>query len=157
MSPLINALIMLSLVVFAILVVVDLIRSKSLRRFLWQMAILVGAVAILSVTVGFPAASGRVAFGGGYSVELAIGVMFLGVILGMIARYIFHLGQSRFSWIDFARPMAVSPIVLLPLIGALERGGIETLQLASLVILAFQNGFFWQQVLKDAKPTSRPE
>jgi hypothetical protein len=157
MSPLISAGVIVSLILFAILILVDLFRLQLLRRFLWQLAILVGAVAILSVTVGFTMASRRVAFGGGYSVELAIGVMFFGVILGMIARYIFHMGQSRFSWIDFARPMAVSPIVLLPLIGALEGGGIETLQLASLVILAFQNGFFWQQVLKDAKPTSRPE
>ena len=42
---------------------------------------------------------------------------------------------------------------MLPLIGSLQSTPLETIQLFSLALLAFQNGYFWQQVLKDAKPT----
>lgn len=153
MSAMINYVLIVFLILAEILALLDLMRLRLLRRFLLQTAVVCLAVLVLYLTVGFPIPSDRRAFGGGYSAELAIVLMFVGVILGMAARYLFRLRQS-FSWLDFVRPLVISPIVLLPLIGTLQDGGIEAVQLACLVILAFQNGFFWQQVLKDARPTT---
>ena len=79
--------------------------------------------------------------------------MFAGVILGMVAQYVWNRPE-KFTWLDFLRPVVISPMVLLPLIGSLSNGPLETVQLLSMVLLAFQNGYFWQQVLKDAKPTT---
>jgi hypothetical protein len=84
---------------------------------------------------------------------LAVGLMFMGVILGIIATYIFNMA-GPFSWRDFARPLVISPLVLLPLIGSLQGAALEPVQLVCFTVLAFQNGFFWQQVLRDAKPTT---
>ena len=84
---------------------------------------------------------------------LAVTLMFAGVVLGIIATYIFNM-TGAFSWRDFARPLVISPLVLLPLIGSLQGAALEPVQLVCFTILAFQNGFFWQQVLRDAKPTT---
>ena len=83
---------------------------------------------------------------------LAIALMFGGVLLGIAATYVFNL-SGAFSWRDFAKPLVASPIILLPMIGSVQGAELESVQLISFAILAFQNGFFWQQVLKDAKPT----
>ena len=38
-------------------------------------------------------------------------------------------------------------MLLLPLLGSLDGcGGLSTLQSASFVLLAFQNGFFWKKI-----------
>lgn len=151
MSPGITYTVALLLVAVELLAILDLIRLRSTRRFVLQTAAVAGAVLLLYLTTGFPVPRGRQAFGMGYPVELAVVVMLVGVVLGMAAHYVFHQHEG-FSWRDFARPFVVSPIVLLPLIGTLEGGGLEPVQLVCLVFLAFQNGFFWQQVLRDAKP-----
>jgi hypothetical protein len=106
----------------------------------------------LRLTTGFPApSSGRIAFGGTIAVGWAVLAMFVGVVLGMIAQYVWTKPET-FTLLDFLRPIVVSPMVLLPLIGSLSNGPLEPLQMLSLALLAFQNGYFWQQVLKDAKP-----
>ena len=56
--------------------------------------------------------------GAGSSPTLVILIMFLCILLGIGARYIFYL-QRNFSWLDFAKPLCISPILLLPLIGSL--------------------------------------
>lgn len=77
------------------------------------------------------------------------------VALGTVASYIFHL-KARFSWKSLVRPLAVSPLVLLPLMGTLQgRSEIEDVQLIWFGLLAFQNGFFWRVVFDRAKPTTR--
>jgi H+/Cl- antiporter ClcA len=154
MSPLVILATLFFLVAATLLAIAELLRTRLWQRFFVHAAIVVVATLVLSLSVGFPSTSTRQAFGGGHSLELTIGLMFVGVILGMVARYLFWLRRAAFSWLDFVRPLVVSPIVLLPLIGTLENGGLDSVQLASVVILAFQNGFFWQQVLRDAEPTS---
>lgn len=144
----------LALVVFSALTIclllVDLVRGR--RRFAAVgLALLVAFLAILHLSTGFPGSSaGRMAFGDTFPVVTAIGLMFGGVILGIIAQYLWSKPVA-FSWLEFLRPLVVSPIVLLPLIGSLEGGGPAPLQLVSLVLLAFQNGFFWQQVLRHVR------
>jgi hypothetical protein len=109
------------------------------------------AFAILHWTIGFPAV---VQSFSAASTVLTISLMFLCVLLGMIANYFFEL-RAQFTWKSFLKPLLVSPIVLLPLMGAVEtRPGVQSVELVSLAFLAFQNGFFWRSVFKRAtKPT----
>ncbi len=69
--------------------------------------------------------------------------------IGIAGHYAFHR-REPWSWGSLARPLAASPIVLLPLIGSLQGAALETVQVVSFVILAYQNGFFWREVLRDA-------
>jgi hypothetical protein len=132
---------------------IDYFRRRSWPRLLTYVTALLAVALALSITTGFPFPTSRQAFGGGASPLLAVALMFVGVILGIAATYLFNLTGS-FSWQDFARPLVVSPLVLLPLIGSLQGAALEPVQLVCFTVLAFQNGFFWQQVLRDAKPAT---
>jgi hypothetical protein len=155
----INHALIASLAIALLLAVLDHVRRHSWPRFLIYVFGL-GVIAVaLFLTRGFPFASSRQAFGAGrqgvsdgVSELLALALMFVGVVLGIAATYLFNL-TGAFSWRDLARPLVVSPLVLLPLIGSLQGANLEPVQLVCFTVLAFQNGFFWQQVLRDAKPS----
>ncbi len=75
-------------------------------------------------------------------------LVFVFILLGMAARYFFYL-KTKFSWQNFLRPVFISPIVLLPLLGAIYGNSQATIQqIISLLALAFQNGFFWRVVFE---------
>lgn len=143
------AVVILALLCAAILLF-DLFRGAR-RRAAIGLLLLVVFLVILNVTTGFPRPSSRVSFGGSIPGWWALVAMGIGVVFGMIGQYVWSKPKKP-NLLDFLRPIVVSPLVMLPLIGSLQDGPLETLQLASLTLLAFQNGFFWQQVLKDAKP-----
>src|SRR6266849_9248163 len=128
----------------------DHFRRRSKRRSLIY-GLLLGAVAVGAFFQVSPASS-KQAFGSA-SPLMALALMFAGVLLGIAATYVFNL-TGPFSWRDLARPLVVSPLVLLPLIGSLQGANLEPVQLVCFTVLAFQNGFFWQQVLRDAKPAT---
>ncbi|MCI5157679.1 MAG: hypothetical protein D3906_04425 [Candidatus Electrothrix sp. AUS1_2] len=72
--------------------------------------------------------------------------MFLCTMLGIMAHYVFYL-KGKFSWRAFLKPLVISPIVFLPLVGSVQSlTGLEPMQMISFAILAFQNGFFWKEV-----------
>jgi hypothetical protein len=146
MPALINNTLILCLALASLLAVLDHVRRPSWRRSLIYV-LGIGVIALVLLT-----RSERQAFGGA-SPLLALTLMFIGVLLGIAATYVFNLAGS-FSWRDFARPLVVSPLVLLPLIGSLQGANLEPVQLVCFTVLAFQNGFFWQQVLRDAKPST---
>jgi hypothetical protein len=159
MPALINYALIACLAIALLLAVLDHVRHPSWRRLLIYVLGL-GVIAVaLFLTTGFPFPSSRQAFGaaregpsGGASPVLALALMFVGVVLGIAATYVFNL-TGAFSWRDLARPLVVSPLVLLPLIGSLQGANLEPVQLVCFTVLAFQNGFFWQQVFRDAKPS----
>jgi hypothetical protein len=145
----------LLLAVFA-LYAVYLFLAGIVRRSaktLWMEGLgLIGAFLLLNWTTGFPAA--REPFSQTSSTA-AILVMFTFVAIGMLASYFFYL-KGPFELKSFLRPLLVSPIVLLPLIGTVESNSeIESMQLICLVVLAFQNGFFWRIVFEHAKPKTK--
>jgi uncharacterized membrane protein YesL len=121
--------------------VADYFLNRAWPRLIGCLIALLAIVLLLNLMTGFPASSTRQAFGGAPPL-LAIALMFIGVLSGIAATYIFNL-SGVFSWRDFARPLVAS----------VQGAELEPIQLVSFTILAFQNGFFWQQVLKDAKPT----
>src|SRR5688500_13765809 len=65
-----------------------------------------------------------IAFGGTFPVLWSVLIMFIGVVLGTIANYIW-IKPSSFSWLDFLRPVVISPLILLPLIGSLQGSPLE--------------------------------
>jgi H+/Cl- antiporter ClcA len=139
-----------SIVVLEGLFFIDWLSGGGTNRLIWGTIGVVVAVVLLNLATGFPAETHRVAFGPGWPPELVLGFMFLAVVAGMVGHYAFHR-RGGFSWNSFARPLVASPIVLLPLIGSLQGAALETVQVVSFVILAYQNGFFWREVLKDAR------
>lgn len=148
MSPIITYLLMIFLVLFGIFIIIEFIISRAVKRFIIQVVILLGVIVVLRVTTGFPAT--RVAFGG-VSPITATGIMFICTLLGIAAHYFFYL-KGGFSWRTFLKPLVTSPIVLLPLIGSVQgTSGVESVQMISFGVLAFQNGFFWKEVLEHAK------
>ncbi len=147
MSPLITYLLMIFLGFFGLFIIVEFIISRVIRKFVIQIVILLGVIVLLKVTTGFPAT--RRAFGG-VSPITAIGIMFVCTLLGIAAHYFFFLKQ--FSWKTFLKPLVISPIVLLPLIGSLQgTSNIEAIQMISFGFLSFQNGFFWREVFEQAR------
>lgn len=138
-------------VLCAIMLLVDYFRGSRRRAKIGIIVLFVFLLALYVLT-GFPIPENRLSFGGTIPIWWAVVAMFIGVILGMIAQYVWTK-PKKFTWLDFLRPIVISPMVMLPLIGSLQSTPLETIQLFSLALLAFQNGYFWQQVLKDAKPT----
>jgi hypothetical protein len=150
MSASLDFLVVVFLIIAALLAILDHLQRTSARRSLIY-GVVLGSVALGLFLKGGTLGPSRLAFGGA-SPLWALALMFIGVIMGMAATYIFNL-TSEFSWRDLARPLVVSPLVLLPLIGSLQGANLEPVQLVCFTVLAFQNGFFWQQVLRDAKPS----
>ena len=131
-------------------IVVDWVRSRRHKRFLLELLPLV-ALVIVDVLIATET-KGYLAFGAGTSPTIVILIMFAAILLGVAARYIFYL-QAKFSWLDFAKPLCISPILLLPLIGSVQGAkDLQPMQVVSFALLAFQNGFFWQVVLERAQP-----
>ncbi|MEL7344525.1 MAG: hypothetical protein AAFN59_06650 [Pseudomonadota bacterium] len=134
------------------------LRHHNLRRLLAVLAALVAALGAVLLWQPEPIVD-RAVFGaapsGGFSVLVAVGVMFLAICLGIAARYVFE-AETGFDWFALLRPLVISPILLLPLIGTLDNGELQPLQLISLAVLSFQNGFFWQKVMANVKIADAP-
>ena len=149
MSPIITYTLLVAIGSYGLIIVVELLIFRGVKRFVIQTLILFGVAFLLNVTTGFPAT--KQAFGGASPV-LAIGIMFVCTLLGIGAHYFFYL-REKFSWRSFVKPLVISPIVLLPLMGSVQgTSNVESIQLISFGFLAFQNGFFWKEVLERARP-----
>lgn len=151
MSPLITYALLLALILYALTVIAELFVHRGLKKFIVQLILLLALTITLNLTTGFPAA--RQAFGGA-SQLISIGIMFVFTVLGITAHSLFYL-KGKFFWPTFLKPLLISPIVLLPLIGTVQASPtIEHAQLISFAFLAFQNGFFWKEVLEHARQKS---
>ncbi|MCI5130070.1 MAG: hypothetical protein D3904_00775 [Candidatus Electrothrix sp. EH2] len=145
MNPFINSLLLVFTGLYFILLIVEGISTRSKKRVLIEGLLLCAFLFLLNRITGFPTPSSQQAFGG-ISPLTAIGLMFLCTMLGIMAHYIFYL-KGKFSWQAFLKPLVISPIVFLPLVGSVQSlTGLEPMQMISFAILAFQNGFFWKEV-----------
>jgi len=154
MSPTITYMILVFMALYGLSILIELIITRAVKRFFYQILPIVGFIVVLSITTGFPSASTKIGFGG-VSPTVSIGIMFIGVILGVVARYFYELRNGqKFSLRSFLKPLFISPIFLLPLLGSVHgTSNLESIQLISFGILAFQNGFFWKVVFERAKKT----
>jgi hypothetical protein len=144
----------LCLTIYTAAIIIELLVRRQWLRFSLEAVALLVVIAIALLLHN--AATGRVAFGQGTSPVGAIAIMFVAIGCGIAARYVFYLKKGQGSWLDLLKPLTISPIVLLPLIGSVQMTGeLSGMQLVSFSLLAFQNGFFWQAVLAGAKPTTK--
>ncbi|MGA2218892.1 MAG: hypothetical protein ABSG51_12440 [Terracidiphilus sp.] len=135
---------------YLVTILIDWLRTREFKRFLFELLPLLGLI-VLDILLA-SASAGYVTFGPDSSSIWVAVLMFPAILLGIAARYFFYL-RGEFSWIDFVKPLCISPLLLIPLIGSLQ--GIESfhpIQVLSLALLGFQNGFFWQVVLHRARP-----
>jgi len=137
---------------YGLSLLIEFLITHAAKRFLCETAFLLGFIIVLRVTTNFPSPSGEQAFGGVSSVT-SVGIMFVCTLLGIAARYYHELGEKeKLSWRRFLKPLLISPIVLLPLMGSMQgTSDLEPIQLISFGILAFQNGFFWRVVFERAR------
>jgi hypothetical protein len=139
--------------IYLLAIAVEFARTRRVRRFIWQIAVLLILIVLDGLITN--AVTGRVSFGEGTSSGRVVLVMFVCVLLGIAARYVFYL-KGAFAWLEFVKPLCISPIVILPLIGSVQGvKNLETMQIISFALLAFQNGFFWQVVLERATPSTQ--
>jgi hypothetical protein len=143
------------LVAYLTAIVIELVVSRRVKPFLIEVGWLI-AVSALALLVN-NSATGRVAFGEGTPPFWTVALMFLATLLGIAAHYLYHLERGQFSWLDLVKPLSISPIVLLPLLGTVQGIGadLKEMQVVSFAFLAFQNGFFWRSVLDAARPVTR--
>ena len=146
----IGELVKLCAIAYLALILIDLAQSRRTWRFLLELLPLL-ALVVVDVLIA-SLRNGYISFGPGPSSVATILIMFGSIMLGIVARYIFFL-QKQFSWLDCAKPLCISPIVLLPLMSSVQTlKSLEPIQVLSFALLAFQNGFFWQAVLERARP-----
>jgi hypothetical protein len=151
LDPLFRDVVAVALTILLVLALVDYSQTRETRRLIIALALLAGVAVALRAIVGFPNATAS--FAGGVPLLVAIGVLFLSTALGISANQVFY-SKTRFSWFAVLRPLCVTPIVLLPVLGSLQGlTFLQPVQLVSFALLSFQNGFFWRTVLDNAKPT----
>jgi len=77
-------------------------------------------------------------------------VLFLAMVSGILCNYFWLFGlRAPHDWSQFFRPVLVSPIVFLSVymtVTKQPRGLVP-------ILIAFQNGFFWQTIFASAGPT----
>ena len=140
----------LCMALYLLVLLVDAVRRRRANRLLIEGGLLALAAIVFNLTTGFPKPADRTSFGGA-EVLTAMGVMLVCIVLGMVAQYVYYL-KGEFSWRAFLKPLFVSPIVLTPLLGAVQGlEAVEGVQLVSFGFLAFQNGFFWRVIFERAE------
>ena len=135
-------------------VIIDFILKRRWFRLSLELAALVVVVVIALLLNN--SANGVVSLGGGQSPLVSIVIMFGAIVLGIAARYFFYLVPGQFSWLGLLKPTMISPIVLIPLMGSMQTmSNLNSMQLVSFGLLAFQNGFFWQALLDSVRPVTK--
>src|ERR1035441_6482601 len=102
-------------------IVLELVLARRVKHFLIELGAVI-AVVILALLIN-NTFTGRVAFGEGTSPVGTIAWMFLATLLGIAARYLFYVQNGQFSWLGLLKPISISPIVLLPLVGSVQGSG----------------------------------
>jgi len=142
------------IIVFILLTLISLLSQKRVSKS-WFGTVVTGVVGLviyvgfLHIFADFPAALPSFSVGDDSRLLLLLFIIFICVILGTVAEYIFSLGDSPFSLRKMLTPLCVSPLVMLPLVGSfpkIDEG--TTLQWVSLGFLGFQNGFFWRRIFE---------
>jgi hypothetical protein len=80
---------------------------------------------------------------------ISIVVALLGAIAGVFGSYFFNLAPAKVHIRSLLRPLTASPLVIIPTIKLVESAGDPNpLAYTLLFALSYQNGFFWERLLK---------
>ena len=146
MPPLANGIVLGCFAAYVLILVVEaaLGHSFGLRTGLQFIGLLAAASAVHWVT-GFPVP--RQAFGSDVAIWQLL-LTLLCVVLGIVANGMYyHRGES---WTSIVKPLLLSPMVVIPLLVIINSDA-NARDSAVFYGVAFQNGFFWRAVLKNAK------
>jgi hypothetical protein len=157
-----TAIVSVALVGLATLAVPFFARENRIRLFLLQIAVLAGVAVILHRLCGFPAAKPTtIPMVAGPNEGPVIGVLFACMLLGMLAHRLFvwlETPQRKRPTFDlglFIAPVLASPIIFVPLLASLQNAKPNLAQLDishfMLFLVAFQNGFFWQEYFENRR------
>lgn len=160
MSTIQNVLLTISLVVWVVLIVGELLRRK--KTYLLSFG--VQGILILLIAYGLHRWFGYlnpIEIKGSYSIseKWTIIGLYISTILGIIAQHISvqikglndRGKQRKIKWMPIVKPLAVSPIIFLAVLNQLTKMGAQNNTLTAVItqfILAFQNGFFWKSVIE---------
>lgn len=88
-------------------------------------------------------------------------VLYLSMLAGMACHYFYGLfllpqrKRSKFDLGAFLAPVFASPIVFIPLLGAFQNTEVDLTQLTlpkfMVFFVAFENGFFWKEVVDNRR------
>jgi len=141
-------------------------KDSRLGKLIAQIA---AVVLILAAVVRFLGLPGKVIPKGPEENQqflAAMAAIYVAIVLGMLAEGFYKwFGKSKaqrrrkFDWGATIQPLFVSPIVLIPTIGAFQNANIDLMNLGfpSLMILltAFEKGFLWRHYLaKSTEPAA---
>ena len=165
MSTLMTTLISLSLAALFIVAVYRANKNHTWRRFALQMIPLAVGIWFLNKHFGFPSFDTLQSRGPDDNDEIFFLIILYGsMILGMGCHYLYDRfdqpkhKRKEFDLGLFIAPVLISPIIFIPLFGALQNVDVDMDQLNSSIMMtffvAFENGFFWKAYF-DAKRKER--
>jgi uncharacterized membrane protein len=128
---------------------------SSARRVQALVAIvaLILYLVLLHFAFGFPSLPTDFAKGPETDVRPLVLALFVCMLLGMGAEYLYHYldaksEQRKFDWGSFLKPFLVSPLVFVPLAASLQSANVNlssfNIPLLMLYLVAFENGFLWR-------------
>lgn len=152
MSPDINATVLICMILYLFMIIIILKRNCSIQNW-FHLGGFFLVLSFLYLLFGFPFPTpGLQSFGGGVSPIIGVCIIEVGVILGIVAELI-NRKPRKPAPIEILQPILASPIVLLPLYGTIHTlPKLQSKQIIWLVLLGFQNGWFWKTVIEKVKP-----
>ena len=144
MPPLLNNLLLFSLTLYTLYVLFETIRSKKWKSLFINLLVIVFVFVVLSFLTGFPFP--KIPFGSVTPLTTIL-LMYFALLLGIAANYFYF--SAVLSLPILLKPILISPIVMVPLVGLIQSSSsIDEMKLVSLLLVAFQNGFFWKSVFE---------
>ena len=163
MTSQLTVLLVISLVGFLAFTGFAAMRTGQWRQFV---VLLVGAslfAIVLHQVFGFPIPRPDVAAKGSQEQPLVVtSALYICMVAGMLAEHLYirflrpKRQRRKWDWGNFLAPIFVSPIVFIPLQGALQSSGVnltdQTQPLVMLFLVAFENGFPLEGLFRPTAP-----
>ncbi|MGR9249955.1 hypothetical protein [Rhizobium leguminosarum] len=126
------------------------------NKFYWPLFVVVFILVVLAIYLSTSPSSpfGSTARStlGPDDVTYSVLVGVVGALLGVVGSCLSKLGGRRLSLHYFYKPLAASPLTLIPVIKLIEASdGRDLLTLLLLFALSYQTGFFWERLLNEPK------
>jgi hypothetical protein len=132
---------------------------KSARTMVSKVAIVGATFAFAALTYFLATSSALSPFSRSSSIPFGVEdrvtivsviVALVGSVGGVFGSYFFTLGKANISLRGLLRPISASPLVIVPTIKLVESSGDPSLLAYILLFaLSYQNGFFWERLLKE--------
>jgi hypothetical protein len=147
-----------------ILAVLNYLRNKNLKQILLEFAFLTASGAIY-LTV-FQTASTVQPKGVDSSGKAFVIILYICMLVGMGFHSLYVRlmkpapTRQPFDFGTFIAPVFASPIVFIPLLGAFQNADVDlaslTLPKYMIFFVAFQNGFFWKEIVDNRNKAKKP-